>query len=258
MNHDLTYYRIIQGTNGTENEKQAQVRAYRDHIQRDFESSLNWEQVIVNGGEQPRDMQVIPGGEMTTKKLVCRPGEQIRLGDRILWRETEWIVNALDADDLIGRMGTMTQCNLLLRWQLEDGSIHEEYGWAEDGSRYALGESYNTYIDTAHFVMKTIVQLNDYTLKLERGKRFLLGPVGEGMHPLAVEASRFNTVTNTYEYTAESEQVRSGIVEITLHETQFREGIDNIELGVADYVPPGVTGETGDTGGAPEEESGWF
>ena len=144
----------------------------------------------------------------------------------------------------------MVQCNILLRWQLEDGNIHEEYGWDKDGSKYAFGETQNTYMDVANFVMKAIVQVNAETLKIERGKRFLLGPCGEGMHPLAVEASRLNVVTNTYQYDENSAQENSGLLEITLHETQFREGVDNVQLGIADYRPADEDGE--------HSGSGWF
>ena len=122
----------------------------------------------------------------------------------------------------------------------------------KDGSKYSFGETQNTYMDVANFVMKAIIQVNAETLKIERGRRFLLGPYGEGMHPLAVEASRLNVVTNTYQYNGDSVQENSGLLEITLHETQFREDVDNIQLGIADYKPTG-TGEDVEHSG-----SGWF
>lgn len=70
------------------------------------------------------------------------------------------------------------------------------------------------------------------------------------MHPLAVEASRLNVVTNTYQYDENSAQENSGLLEITLHETQFREGVDNVQLGIADYRPADEDGE--------HSGSGWF
>lgn len=250
MIHDITYYRLLQGTNGVENEKQAKVRAYRDRITEDFSRTLNWEEVFINHAEDSQEVQIVPLSDPFTKKIIGKPGENLKLGDIIGWKNTYWIVNALNADDTLGSYGTMVQCNILLRWQLDDGSIHEEYGWDKDGSKYAFGETQNTYMDVANFVMKAIVQVNAETLKIERGKRFLLGPCGEGMHPLAVEASRLNVVTNTYQYDGNSAQENSGLLEITLHETQFREGVDNVQLGIADYRPADEDGEH--SGG------GWF
>lgn len=238
MEHNVNYYRIIQGTNGVDNMKEAKVRAFRQDVQNAFHKTMNWEKVIVNRGYCEQELEIVPTNEMTTKKFKARPGERVRLGDLITWRGTYWIVNTLDADNQINYQGTMTQCNYTLRWQLDDGSIYDEYGWCKDASKYSFGEFRKEFMDTANFIMKVIVQINENTLKLRRNKRFLVGAYGEGSHLMAVEISRLNPITNTYAFDNEDEMFGSGILEITLHESQFNPQKDNEELRVADYIPP--------------------
>lgn len=267
MRHNIAYYRAIQGTNGVESAKEAKVRAFQRETQRAFQKALNWEVVKVKRGvssgnefqdQFEQELQVIPANDPLTKKLKTRPEEYVSLGDIIRWRGTYWIVNGVDADDLVCCSAQMVQCNACLRWLLEDGTIYEEYGWDKDGSKYSFGEDHNRFMDTADFVMKVIVQVNAETLKIRRNKRFLLGQYGVGCNPMATEVSRINGVTNTYMYDEDEKHYQTGLLEITLHETQFKEGIDNAELGIADYYSPdSLSGELPmiiDT----VEEEGWF
>lgn len=267
MRHNIAYYRAIQGTNGVKSAKEAKVRAFQRETQKAFQKTLNWEVVkikrgVLTGNEFndlfEQELQVIPSNDPLTKKLKSRPEEYISLGDIICWRETYWIVNAVDADDLVCCAAQMVQCNACLRWLLEDGTIYEEYGWDKDGSKYSFGEDHNTYMDTPDFVMKVIVQVNAETLKIRRNKRFLLGQYGVGCNPMATEVSRINGVTNTYMYDENDKQYQTGLLEITLHETQFKEGIDNPELGIADYYPIGSRPDELPVINRPAEKEGWF
>ena len=81
MIHDITYYRMLQGTNGVENEKQAKVRAYRDRITEDFSRTLNWEEVFINHAEGSQEVQIVPLNDPFTKKIIGKPGENLKLGD---------------------------------------------------------------------------------------------------------------------------------------------------------------------------------
>ena len=235
MKHNLAYYRKIQGTYGVQTAKEAQLRAARGALRQSFQKTLNWETVYVNKDEE-MDFLIVPTDDLYTKKIKTHPDGCLRLGDIISWADTFWIVNSLDADSQITHQGTMVQCNICLRWQLEDLSIHEEYGWDKDASKYSYGETRTPYMDTPQFTMKAIFQINEYTLSIRRNKRFLLGLYADGQNPLAVEVSRINGITNLYQYEDNSQHENSGLLEITMHETQFNPEKDNIMLGVADYM----------------------
>jgi len=269
MRHTLSYYRKIQGTNGVATEKEAQLRRAREEIQRAFQRNLNWETVTINHTDEC-DFLIVPIPEdVYTKKIKTRPDGEICLGDIVEWADSWWIVNTLDADSQINHQGTMVQCNICLRWQLEDGTIHEEYGWDKDASKYSYGETRSTHMDTAQFTMKAIFQINEYTLTIRRNKRFLLGLHGDGLNPLAVEVSRINGVTNLYQYQEQSNKHNTGLIEITMHETQFNPETDNVELGVADYrydlftedtelVTPTEPEESKPSDPVNNENGGWF
>lgn len=252
MKHDLNYYRLIQRTNGVRTQKEARVREFRRDVDQCFRRTLNWETAMVNGVAQ--ELEIVPTKEMVTKGVKTRPDQIIRLGDIIIWRNTRWIVNTLDADNQINYRATMVQCNICLRWQLKDGTIHEEYGWDKDASKYSYGETRSSYMDTAQFNMKAIFQINEYTMQIRRDRRFLLGLHGEGLNPLAVAVSRINSIVNSYEYMDE-DQKDTGLYEITIHETQFNPDTDNVELGVADYVDPEVLASMPETDAVPETAS---
>ena len=236
MKHDISYYRKIHGTYGVDTAKEAHIRSIKQNVMGSFQNTINWEQVFVNHSLEEQELEIVPTIDIYTKKFKTKPNELIRLGDLVEWRDSVWIVNTLDADNQINYQGTIVQCNLCLRWQLEDGTIHEEFGWDKDASKYSYGEDRGVYMDTAQFTMKVIVQLNDQTLSIRRNKRFLIGPYGAGLNPLAVEVSRINGVTNTYKYKEGTDQFETGLLEFTLHETQFYPERDNAELGIADYV----------------------
>lgn len=234
MKHTIEYYRKIQGTYGVNSAKEARVRASRQAIRNAFHKSLNWENVIVNGCEE-RTFLVIPTDDVYTKKIKAHPDTEFCLGDIVRWADTRWIVNAIDADSQLNHQGTMVQCNICLRWQLDDGTIHEEYGWDKDASKYSYGETRTIHMDVPQFTMKAIFQINEYTLSIRRNKRFLLGLHAQGENPLAVEVSRINSITNTYKFDCGNRNQNTGLIEITIHETQFNPETDNIELGVANY-----------------------
>lgn len=244
MRHNIAYYRAIHGTNGVNSAKEARVRAFQRETQRAFQKTINWEIVEVKRVKLDccmqqdlieQELQIIPSNDPLVKQLKSRPQECLCLGDIIQWRGTYWIVNVVDADDLICCSAQMVQCNICFRWQLDDGTIHEEYGWDKDGSKYSFGEDRTRYMDTPDFIMKAILQVNEYTLSIRRNMRFLLGLHVDGENPLAVEVSRINSITNTYKYEDGNRNQNTGLLEITIHETQFNPETDNIELGIANY-----------------------
>ena len=60
---------------------------------------------------------------------------------------------------------------------------------------------------------------------------------------------RINQITGTYDIAGQ--EIGKGYLQISMVEDQFREGKDNTELGIADYVDP-------DAPEPPKDESGWF
>ena len=258
MNHDMNYYRLIHGTNGVDNMKQAKVRSFKYDVNKAFHKTINWEQVDVNHGARTQQLEIVPTNDLNIKKFTARPNEPIDLGDIIMWRDGYWLVETLDADNQINYQGTMQQCNTVLRWQLEDGSIYQEYGIFSDASKYSYGEQFSDWMDYPQFNIKIHIQVNPQTLKIPRNKRFLIVAYGEGRHPLAVEISRINVLTIMYAYNEGTQQYQKGVLQLTAHETQFNEQFDNAQLGIADYFTPQIVQDRQDAADIPVETGGWF
>lgn len=245
MQHDISYYRKIQDAYEAADKKQALLHGLKKRIQRDFKKTVNWENVTI--GNRQQELLVMKSTDEKIKKIEARPNEILRLGEIVKWHGIFWLITELDYDNQIQYAGTMTQCNTILRWQLEDGSIHYEYGVAEDATKYGTGLVDTEYLQLGEFSLKVKVQMNEYTLGIRRDRRFLIGENSPGARPLAYITSRLNQVTGTYisadvenEDGEEVVPVNYGYIEVTLLEDVFREDKDRADLWIADYFDPGT------------------
>lgn len=253
MNHDIGYYKKIQGASGSSSQKQTVLNAIRKTLTKDFKQTVNWELVTINQREQ--DVIIVKTPEDRIKKVKARPSEPLRLGEIVTWRNGFWMIKKLDVDDQIQFAGEMYQCNVKLNWQNKAGTILSQFGVSEDATKYSDGIQGSKVMQIGEFNIKVSIQVTADTLAIARDQRFLIGQFGVGYRPLAYKVTRVNPVTNTYD-TVDGEGIVRGYVELTLSEDQFREGRDNPELGIADYVPPDSA--TPPPAGNVPSETGWF
>lgn len=253
MIHDIAYYKKIQNAYLSQSKKQTDLHVLSANVRSDFYQSLNWEAVTVDGTSQ--DVLITKGENEKVKKIKSKPGENLYLGDIIGWADTYWMMTQMDYDDQLHCAGKMTQCNTILKWQLDDLSIHSEYAVADDATKYGTGVTETQYIQTVEFTLKIRVPVNEYTLAIKQDRRFLLGFSGTNYQPHSFIVSRLNVQTGTMDLNSDNTVPGHGYLEITMMEDQVRQDHDNLTLGVADYTAP-PSGNEGDT--EPEEESGWF
>lgn len=246
MHHNIEYYRKINDAHNSNSKKQTELHALQKRIQNDFLKTVNWELVTI--GDRTQELLVMKSTDEKVKKIEARPNERLRLGEIVLWHGIQWLITKLDYDNQIQYAGVMTQCNMILRWQLDDLSTHVEFAVAEDATKYGTGVKDTSYIQMGEFSIKAKVQMNEHTLALKRDRRFLIGENAIGAKPTAYVLSRINQVTGSY-LTADTdsgEQENYGYIELTLLEDVFREERDNAELWLADYVAPdGGNDQTG-------------
>lgn len=253
MEHNIAYFKAIQNATGSESLKQTQIHRATMKVDKDFKNTINWERATI--GERDVDLLITPGNSDTTKKVKTRPHEPMGLGELIYWSGTYWLVTSLNFDDQIHNAGTMTQCNVVLRWQMGTSEIHQTYGVAEDAARYSNGEKTSQYLITADFQLKVTVPVTEETLQIERDKRFILGTAGTGYRQSPFSVTRVNVITGSYDVLGQEKG--KGCLEITMMEDQFREG-DNKELGIADYIKEGQAPAVLPSDGDTIEEGGWF
>lgn len=243
MKHDLAYYRMIQGHDDAMSAKDAEIRMIKSELDRDFSASLDCENVQVNGTSQ--DLLITKTVDPTIKSITSRPSDVFNLGDIVGWLGTDWIVDAIDADNRITTRGKMRRCNVVLKWLDEDRKTLSYPAYCEDATKYSEGITAGKLLQVPDFQIKVKLHLDGNTVKLNRGKRFLLDAgqyasdmAAAGDHPSAYIITRRNVLTGNHS--------GHGYVELTLVETAFSER-DNAELMIADY--------TQESGGGNE---GWF
>ena len=231
MNHDLDYYRKIQGVNGSASAKESEIRLIKNELSRDFFNSIDCESVTVNGTNAY--LLITRSTDETIKKVVSMPDESIYLGDVVSWLSTDWIIDSIDADNRINSRGKMRRCNVVLKWIDENGDIHSHPGFCEDATKYSEGVSGGKMIQIGEFQLKIKIHLDANSAKINRDKRFLIDASSylpqlevSGSHPSAYAVTRRNVLTGNHN--------GHGYVELTLVECAYSEN-DNSDLMLADY-----------------------
>lgn len=233
MIKDLSYYRKIQGTNGASTAKEAEVRMIQNELLRDFENSLDCEDVTVNGTSEK--LLITKATDPTIKNVVAKPTESFDLGDIVNWCATDWLIDAIDADTRICTRGKIRRCNIVLKWK--DGETIRSYpAFCEDATKYSEGVTHGKVVELPDFQIKAKVHLDENSVKLNRGKRFLIDAgnylqqiEAGGNHVSAFEVTRRNVITGNH--------AGHGCVELTMVECAYSEQ-DNAEMMVADYYDP--------------------
>lgn len=252
MNHDIEYYQKIQGTYGASSLKEASIRKSKRTVNRDWKRNYDWEQVTIDG--QTCDLKILKGTVRTHKRIKARPDDILKLGQIVYWRNTAWLIRALDVDNKIQYSGDMYQCSFVLRWRLPNGEIHEELAESEDASKYGSGVDTTSYMQLPYFTIKVRVQANEFTLNVGRDKRFLIGQLGLQNKPRPFILSRINDVIYRYFYEG-GEQQGTGYVEWTLVEDLSDTEQDDFTMGIAANNPYPEVSANKET---PQSNEGWW
>lgn len=234
MKHDLAYYRMIQGHDDAMSAKDAEIRMIKSELDRDFSASLDCENVQVNNASQ--DLLITKNVDPTIKSITSRPSDVFHLGDIVNWLDTDWIVDAIDADNRITTRGKMRRCNVVLKWLDENGVIRAYSGFCEDATKYSEGVTHGKMVELPDFQIKAKLHLDENSVKLNRGKRFLIDAgnylqqiEASGNHVSAFEITRRNVIIGNH--------AGHGYVELTMVECAYSEQ-DNAEMMIADYYDP--------------------
>lgn len=231
MIHDLDYYRKIQGLNGTNTRKEADLRLIKSELTRDFYNSIDCESVEINGEDS--DLLITKSADATIKNITSKPDDALYLGDIVNWCDTNWIVDTIDADNRITNHGKMRRCNVTLKWLDENRVVHAYPGFCEDATKYGEGVTGGKIMQVPDFQIKVKVHLDEHSVKINRNKRFLLDASQylpqidvSGEHPSAFTVTRRNVLSGSHN--------GHGYAELTLVESAYSEN-DNPTLMIADY-----------------------
>lgn len=220
-----TYSRRL-ATSGLTKQDTVRNREKR-YLSEKMKDSPSYYKVQIDG--RPRHAVITDTETYNTKTICSVPGEKLKWGSLVFWKKCFWIVTDRDSYNELYDKAKLTQCNHLLRWVDEDGSIKEQWCVVEDGTMYTAGEteSGDRVATTGNSRIILTVSRNPDTIKFNRQRRFLIDDQGV-QNKLAYELSKpvkVGTVWNDDDH---------GVFTFVLQEVVSTK-YDNMDLGIADY-----------------------
>lgn len=236
---DIEYYMKLQNAYSTKNKREKELVKVNRNTNKHFDDTFDTQDVLVN--EIPMQLMIIKDTDGNTykKKIKSRHEDIIKLGDYVKWNNQIWMITLLDSDDKAWNRGYMYLCEILLRWQDDNGNIIERWGYSEDYTKYSMGESGNSTITVGDYQYGITLPVDEYTKKLTRKNRFVVD--FEGNYP-----------PDTYRLTGKKGFIsdyryfdKGGVFTITLSYEQFNKVTDklvklenNTEVWICDYKSP--------------------
>lgn len=203
----------------------AAIQRERRFLNAKLPASLSYHQLVVDG--ESRNLAVINSDNLDLKTLCSLPGEDIRHGSLVEWMDNRWLVTERDANSELYTRAKMRQCNYLLRWIANDGTIVERWCIIEDGTKYLTGEyGDNQYIITRgdSRISMTIAR-DEYTIQFNRDHRFLIDDY-DSNNVLAYRLTKPFKLGGSYN--------GDGVLYLVLQECNTEDS-DNLELHIANY-----------------------
>lgn len=187
----------------------------------------NFSYTTVTIDDEEQDVAIINTDNLNEKKILAMPGKDIKHGGLVRWMDNFWLITEKDVNSTIYTYGKMIQCNHLLKWVSDDGTIHEQWCIIEDGTKYLTGEyeDRNFVVTRGDSRIAMTIARNEHTIKFDREYRFLIDDP-DSSHKLAyllTKPLKLGAVFNN-----------NGVYKFVLQEVTATE-YDNHELGIADY-----------------------
>lgn len=239
---NIEYYMKLQNAYSTKNKREKELVKVNRNANKHFDDTFDTQDVLVN--EIPMQLMIIKDTDGNTykKKIKSRHEDIIKLGDYVKWNNQIWMITLLDSDDKAWNRGYMYLCEILLRWQDDNGNIIERWGYSEDYTKYSMGESGNSTITVGDYQYGITLPVDEYTKKLTRENRFVVD--FEGNYP-----------PDTYRLTGKKGFIsdyryfdKGGVFTITLSYEQFNKVTDklvklenNTEVWICDYKTPSTS-----------------
>ena len=177
-------------------------------IEDQFTNSPSYHSVTVNGITQ--DVQIIK--DSNKKRLLCKPGDTIGMGNLVVWDSVNWLCVDTDTDGLYQR-GVIQKCDGYLKYLDSAGELVEVPCVIND--RILMNVEENRYYLLPENQLWVIVGDDDESSAISVDQRFLLG-------------------SNAYKVVAVDNITRPGIITFKMHTDSITQN-DNKNLGIADY-----------------------
>ncbi|MCK9319422.1 Ig-like domain-containing protein [Methanoculleus sp.] len=202
--------------------KEGRTKAIVSAITNTFVDSPSYHEIKINNIN--RGVQIVDESSIiknpNKKRVLCKPDEDINIGDDIVWNSQHWLCTNVDSDKEIYAKGIIERCNNTLKWQNSTGEIKEYPCIISDkSSTYADGTLETKYIVIADDQILITIQSNSDTLQLELDKRFIFN----------------HSKNDIYKLSKIQPLLKEGILYLTMTKSEYGTN-DRLNLNLADYV----------------------
>ena len=222
MNFDT--YKTMLTWDGETGRDRAISKIHRD-IYRLAKDNPAYKDVLINGEE--RKLTIVSTQDPHTKAIKAMPTESLSVGNWVKYCDHDYWVTSCSVDDGIYAYGEMDLCNTTVRFRsVVDGSIQEYPTLVTNTTKFNTGETAykRLVLGSGQFAM--ILPINEHTLKIENGWRFLIDRRLD--YPSAYRVTYVDPATYGYD---------DGLLNIVLLQCDYNPDTDNIEEMIADYYP---------------------
>lgn len=231
---NLEFYKQINNAYKSSSSKETALYELRRVIENTHKESLDYEaETEIDGKVMPLVVMEYRGNTIDAermKTIEAPPGSTFNLGSKIKCYGQDWLVTAINYNQQIKLSGQMQLCNYRFPFQdLDTGEILYEDCVVYAYDNTASGESGNTVLMNYDTRRKIRVQYNEYTVKIERGRRFYIDLEGLA-RPKVYKLTNIDSLT--YQYNGH------GFLEYTFAEDQISNKTDRPDLMIADYIEP--------------------
>lgn len=209
-------------------------RGYTDKmkhfISNSFMKSPSYFDVLING--EPRGIQVIEGLE-GNNFILTRPDERVSVGDLVVWEGEEYLVMFVRNNATVQVKAEIHKCNETLKWQDDEGIIHEVPCILMDKtSVYSDGLSKTKFISMGTDQISITVSTSVDVTKLPVDKRFIFN----------------HDENNIYKTNRKDDILNKGLTLFVAKKSLYNPVTDSLALNLANYhgtdVSPPVIDET--------------
>ncbi|MFD0587816.1 hypothetical protein ACFQZE_07360 [Paenibacillus sp. GCM10027627] len=202
-----------------ENEQESTLNFQKETIKDSFTLSPSYFKVLINDSVNNYGVHLIDDSNVRDQKLAISLDYRLQNGDIINWQDDNWINILTDNMSDIYYRGTIRRCNGNLNWQ-DSNKLVVSYPFTfksdpatnfgtEDGRIMVLGNERRTLL----------IKADEKSKKIIKGKRFIFD-------------------SRAWKTTALDMISVKGLILITVEESEIDPSKDNLELEIADYIPP--------------------
>lgn len=214
MTIDINYYRKISGIYGVANKQEYERNIIASDFDRNFESSIAYEDVLINGVAKGVIIQKasIQNNIRDIMKITMQPGDNIVVGDIINWKNINWLCVQSDNVHDIYYYGNIQECKHVLKYYDDNMTLYTKPYVMYDGD---VDEENNKFITLSSDEYILYCRNEADTEYINENTRFILGKE-------AYKVIGINSLT------------KIGLLEIKVK----KDGItadDRVDLGIADW-----------------------